>query len=627
MHGALSTKTAPDRSVHRLWLATIAVAGDVALTATLVFPVAATILIGVALFPQLFWAGVAGIIFFAWLWRPGYRFQGRELTEQAPQLYRDLDALKTKLRVPGRMRVYLDESFNAAAMQTRGFLGIFGMRCGLVLGVPLLATLSREQLLAIVAHEFGHFSRRHGLLGQWLYRARVGWIEYVKQVGDSDSILDRAAASYARKFVPFFSALTFAESRQCEYEADADAVSAAGGQAFAEALTRTEVIGRYWDSELPRQVTAWQLQAPEPPADFLERFARGIGQCAPHDLESWLDERMRAPSSALDTHPSLAERLHAARQRPALIAPADIAGERLLGPAWPKVVEEFNQKWVGRHAPDWLAQHLRLKHLVQPLLEAEAASAKSWPHDLRLARALALRRMDPAAGLRELRELHQGAPAHGRIRFAYAAALLAESEESGVKLMEDLAREDPAFRVEAFQRVLAYFERKGDPAQSERWSAWLARANQNLDAASTDFVTQAERGEAGPSSLAARERAVIAEASRLDPCVAGAWMLGGSAQLRYAAEREPIAVVVHLLALAIDPQQAGRLGEDEQSIAERYAKLLRMVASPEQAGLVRTFFSTEGRPAIYQPNSELSLFATDDARLPPAEGFGKNDWR
>jgi Zn-dependent protease with chaperone function len=295
---ALQAKAARSPRVYRFWLALIAIAGDFALTLTLVFPIAATIVIGVVLYPPLFWIGIAGIVFFVWLFRPTFRFHGRELIEPAPRLEEELAALKRKLGVPGRMRVYLDDSFNAAAMQTRGYFGIVGTRCGLILGVPLLLAVSREQLLAVIAHEFGHFSRRHGLLGQWLYRARVGWMEYAKQVRASDSLFDVATAWYAEQFVPYFSKRTFVESRQCEYEADADAMLAVGTQAFAQAMTRIAVVGRYWEKEMPKQVRAWQLESQEPPADFLMRFDRGIGACASAQLESWLNDEMRAPSTS-----------------------------------------------------------------------------------------------------------------------------------------------------------------------------------------------------------------------------------------------------------------------------------------------------------------------------------------
>jgi Zn-dependent protease with chaperone function len=620
---ALQAKAARSPRVYRFWLALIAIAGDFALTLTLVFPIAATIVIGVVLYPPLFWIGIAGIVFFVWLFRPTFRFHGRELIEPAPRLEEELAALKRKLGVPGRMRVYLDDSFNAAAMQTRGYFGIVGTRCGLILGVPLLLAVSREQLLAVIAHEFGHFSRRHGLLGQWLYRARVGWMEYAKQVRASDSLFDVATAWYAEQFVPYFSKRTFVESRQCEYEADADAMLAVGTQAFAQAMTRIAVVGRYWEKEMPKQVRAWQLESQEPPADFLMRFDRGIGACASAQLESWLNDEMRAPSTWIDTHPSLSERLHAANQQPMLVAPSAIAGETLLGEHWPKVLAEFNDKWRKDMRPGWLAQHLRLKHIVQPLLAADAGGMP----EQRLARALALREADAAAGLANLCALQQANPEHKRIRFAYAAALLEENDEEGVGVMHILAREDPAFRLRAFQRVLAYYERKGNTRQIQRWSAWLKQLSPQVGQAKAAFVTEAERGAARASSLAAGERAVISEAARLDRAVAGAWLLEGQAKLTYAEGRGSLPVGAQLLTLAVDTEQARASDQDEESIARRYEGLLRTLVPPDQLTVARTYFTTEGRPDLYAPNSEFALFATDDSRLKAAVGFEKCDWQ
>ena len=111
-----------------------------------------------------------------------------------------------------------DAELNASAAETRGLFGVLGTRRVLTLGVPLLGTLSREELMAVIAHEYGHFSRRHGRLGHWLYRARVGWLRYAEHVDESDSTFYRAAAWYAARFVPYFSARSFVHSRQCEYE-------------------------------------------------------------------------------------------------------------------------------------------------------------------------------------------------------------------------------------------------------------------------------------------------------------------------------------------------------------------------------------------------------------------------
>ena len=590
---------------YRLRLALIAVGGDFALTVTQLAPWAAPIVIG-ALWVNVktfYFLGAAAVVFLAWMLRPAWRFEGRELKpDEAPQLHAELDRLKQKLQVPGRMRVFLDDSFNASAAETRGWFGVLGTQCALTLGVPLLVALDREQVLAVIAHELGHFSRRHGRLGQWLYRARVGWNQYAQSVGESDSVFDQAASWYARQFVPFFSARSFVHSRQCEYEADADAALAVGSRTFAAALSRTAIIARLWTERLPRQIMAWQFDSPQVPEDFYERFARAASECPVADAQAWLDDALHEPSGWLDTHPSLSERLEALKQEPSLVGGSGGGGRALLGDRWPGLLGEFNRKWAAEAQPDWLIEHLRMKHIAQPLLAAGKDAARGWSDDLRLARARALRGSDPEAGMAELRELHQTRPGESRITFAYAAALLREGDEAGVGLLETLARRDPAFRAQAFQRVLAFYERKGDSRQMERWSAWLKRAAQALgDAVAACLAeVESERLQPDSSSMPAPEKTAISESIRLDPCVGKAWLFEATAQLRFSEDKAPIPVVVHVLGLAIDPEAAKRLEQDEETIAERYERLLQMLLPPGQTPVVRSYFTTEAIPSIYR---------------------------
>ena len=439
-------------------------------------------------------------------------------------------------------------------------------------------------------------------------------------------MFDVAAARYAESFVPFFSARSFVESRLCEYEADADAVFATGGRAFAEALTRVAVVGRFWEKELPRQMRAWQLQFPEPPADFLERFSRDLSQCSASQLEAWLDETMREPSTWVDTHPCLSDRLCAANEQPVLVPAATSAGEALLGALWPVVLAEFNDKWSREARHDWLARHLWLKHIAQPLLDAGEQTARGWDSEQRLVRANVLRDIDSAAGVAALRDLHEAEPQHKRIRFAYAAALLEEDNEEGVEIMRILAREDPTFRLRVLERVLAHYEKQGNTRQTGRWSAWLKEFAPRIGEAMTSLVNDVELRQRCGSTLAAVNRTVLSETARLDPTVAGAWLLEGQARLKYADDRPPVMVVGHLFGVAVDVEQMKRALQDEESISQRYEELLRTLLPPDQLTVVRIFFTSEGRPEIYAPNSEFALFATDETRLRPSVGFEKNDW-
>lgn len=609
----LEAEASRNPGAYRFRLAAIAIAGDFALTSAQVLPWAAPIVIGVLIInTTLFYAlGGAAIIFLAWLFRPTFRFEGRPLTvEEAPELYKEMERLKQSLRVPTRMLVYLDDSFNASAAETRGLFGLFGTRCALTLGVPLLVALSREQVLAVIAHEFGHFSRRHGRLGHWLYRARVGWMHYAHYVEESDSAFERAAAWYARKFVPFFSARSFVFSRQCEYEADADAALAVGASACAEALSRISVIARLWEERFPRQLAQWQRDYPEPPHDLYQRFEDAARQCAPGDLQSWLDDALRAPSSWQDTHPSLSERLRSLGQDPLLVRPAESAAKALFGERWAKLSAEFNETWVKEVRTNWLNEHLRIRYIAQPLMSANEAAARDWSVDRKLALARELRRSDPPRGLLELQDLYQANPSHDRIQFAYAAALLNENDETGVELIKTLARKNAAFRAPAYPRLLAYYERKGDSQQAERWEAALEQLSQKFGEAVSLFLEKAEAGEFRLSSLPVGEQTVVSEAARLDPCIAKAWLLEGDAELTYATDRPAVTMLSHLLVLVIDLEEMNRLGRDADWIANGYETLLYTLIPPDEIALVRTHYTTENIPAAYGAYSNL-LLSTD----------------
>jgi len=603
--------------LYRFRLALLAISGDLTLTIVEVVPWFAVVFFGVVIAnrPFFYWMGAVALVFLIWLLRPTFRIKGRELRKaEAPELFGELEILHRRLRAPGAMQVLLDEEFNASATETRGLFGVLGTRRVLTLGVPLLASLSREELIAVIAHEFGHFSRRHGRLGHWLYRARVGWMKYAEYVEESDSAFDRAAAWYAKRFVPYFSARSFVHSRQCEYEADADAALVVGSKVFSGALSRIAVIAKLWNEIFPRQLAQWQLDSLTPPGDFYERFAEAAKNSTLLKLQPWLDEAMAEQSSWSDTHPSLSARLGSLKEQPFLTSPHDNAGASILGETWLKVLAEFDAKWSKRMHVDWVLEHFRRRHITQELITGDEQTVKTWHTEKQLARARALRPIDPVKGLKELCSLYEWNPTDQRIAFACAAALLNENDSRGVGVMERLAKDNPAFRLPTYLRLLAYYGRKGNTEQIDRYSTRAKLAAQRQQEAFTSFLTSMENGRAAASSLPVNVRRVLADSINLDRCVAMAWLLEGSAQLPIAINQTSIPVLVHALVLTVDPKALDRAEEDESDIAERYERALTSLLPPDQIGGVRTYFITENIPAIFTPRSDYFLTSTEAIR-------------
>src|SRR5204862_8332753 len=121
-------------------------------------------------------------------------------------------------------------------------LSLFGScRNHLLLGRPLLESLSPAAVNGVLAHDFAPLSREHGRLTHWLYRLRRSWdrvfetnFRHPKFRGEVS--LRILISKFVDWFWPRFNAHAFVFSRLTEYEADALAAQIAGKENIASAL-------------------------------------------------------------------------------------------------------------------------------------------------------------------------------------------------------------------------------------------------------------------------------------------------------------------------------------------------------------------------------------------------------
>ena len=315
--------------------------------------------------------------------------EGQPVTRaEAPELFAVLDDLRTRLRSAPFHRVLIVPVCNAAIVQVPR-LGVFGWpRNYLLIGLPLLDGLARDEMRAILAHEFAHLSREHGRFSHWLYRLRRSWQEIFKQLSAprvrGELSLRPLVAKYVDWFWPRFNAHAFVLSRANEYEADAHAARLTGKDSAASALMRLNLVGRQLEQKLWPNLFLLANEQAEPPADVFARLRDGI-RAGPAAEEStkWLAEALQMTSTNSDTHPCLTERLRALDALPPGIAfeknpPRQSAAEALLGSSLETIRADVQKLWNKEMAPKWRDRHGRanaLKHRLSALEQAMPASA------------------------------------------------------------------------------------------------------------------------------------------------------------------------------------------------------------------------------------------------------------
>jgi Zn-dependent protease with chaperone function len=270
----------------------------------------------------------AGLILWSVVPRPG-RFAppGPLLTPVSdPRLFEEIFRLARELGQQAPREAYLMLDVTAWVSERGGFMGL-GSRRIAGLGLGLLQGLTVGEFRAVLAHEFGHFSRGDTKLALLISRTRMTIIKTIQQL-PALSALGKTAAVIAsvvqRPFVLYgnwYLRVTQAISRRQEYSADELSVATVGRETANSALRRTLMMDTAF------QMYFGSVLGPALNAGFLPPFAAGLGQYAAGEavrddlLKSltWHIENVR--SQSYDSHPSLGERLQAIAALPAGRAP------------------------------------------------------------------------------------------------------------------------------------------------------------------------------------------------------------------------------------------------------------------------------------------------------------------
>jgi Zn-dependent protease with chaperone function len=94
-----------------------------------------------------------------------------EITEnQEPELYRMITEIVHNVGTRFPKKIYLSSEVNAAVFYNSSFWSMFlPIKKNLLIGLGLVNTVTKEELKAILAHEFGHFSQKTMKVGSYVY--------------------------------------------------------------------------------------------------------------------------------------------------------------------------------------------------------------------------------------------------------------------------------------------------------------------------------------------------------------------------------------------------------------------------------------------------------------------------
>ena len=418
--------------------------------------------------------GTLGAVILRGLWIRFVPPEGHLLEPgQAPSLRQEIERVRAAVGAREVDGIVIDASLNAAAAYLPAGLGPWSTRQFLVIGLPLMQVLDRDELASVIAHEFGHFHGGHGRFGGWIYRLRSSW-QRVLLAGGGGTLL----FLFFRWYAPYFDAYSRVLARGQEYAADAVAARVQGAATAGRALVRISLAGSWMRRDFWPQVHAAARVQAWPPVQVQQRLASGLREAFAGEAQvpPWILQQRPHPD---DTHPTLRHRLDAL-QVEASIAPAPpprgAPSVQLLGGLADELEARFSEEWREAAKPCWQSLHQQAREAERALQALESLSRHGPAEAVRLACLSEDHRpgADHAALYREALAL---APGDARCRQRFGRLLLAQGNTAeGLDELERAMAQDPSVIAMGLETIEGMWSKAlGDPALRQRASALHAR--------------------------------------------------------------------------------------------------------------------------------------------------------
>jgi Zn-dependent protease with chaperone function len=308
-------------------------------------------------------------IILRWFWSPIPAAKGIPIEPaDAPDFYRLLERFCVRFGVEQRFEVRVTGEMNASIVNRPRTIT-------LLVGLPLLLSVTPKQCTAILAHEFGHLRIQRIGPGAWTSHLRAWWHRVLAKIAVDQSLLGRIVSAALKQVDDHYLADSLRLSHEDEFEADAWAARTIGAEPLAGALFSIATKERFLQDDFWRKVHAQADHYRQPTMLPFQQMASALkaGYDAAEALAAY-DEFPAANCDESLTHPSIEARcaklaVDPRRQR----KDAAMAAEIYLQAALPRLALELDLEWWAEHGSDWRARHREVQRARRRIARLEEA--------------------------------------------------------------------------------------------------------------------------------------------------------------------------------------------------------------------------------------------------------------
>ena len=271
--------------------------------------------------------------------------------EKFPHLLKLIEELQGEFDKPKIDRIIIRDKYEVRVIKTpRTHMPFFNTRT-LIIGLPVLLTMSPVYFRALLARRIGQLSTQHTPVTTRLYFLNDIWAQFKLSSKHSKNIFTKAISYFFQLYSPLYQTVLSPLLQEEELEADSYGMDLVNDRDMVECLVYEEVVTQFLNNKFWPKIyhMAKRTKTPEymPYSQMTKVIKAGITD---DEISETIQKALKVGESHPAPMPSLIARLnHLGHSKP--LPPKRLsktAAEYYLGSSLGKIIQLFDKRWMAK---------------------------------------------------------------------------------------------------------------------------------------------------------------------------------------------------------------------------------------------------------------------------------------
>ena len=272
-------------------------------------------------------------------------------TEKFPHLFKYIEELREEFGKPRIDRIILRDKYEIRVIKTpRSGMPFLNTRT-LIIGLPVLQTMSPLYFRALLARRIGQLSTKHTPVTTRLYFLNDIWAQFNQSCKHSKNIFTKVLSYFFQLYSPLYQTLLMPLLQKEELEADSYGMDLINDRDMVECLVYEEVVRHFLQHKFWPKIHHLAKRSKTPEFMPYSQMTKVIkASITDNEISETIQAALKLEVNHPAPMPSLSSRLnHLGHSKP--LPPKRLnktAAEHYLGNNLEKIIKLFDKRWLKK---------------------------------------------------------------------------------------------------------------------------------------------------------------------------------------------------------------------------------------------------------------------------------------